>query len=119
MSTSASNLTVHTIADARVIEFSRTDLTDAAHIKTVGDEIYHIAQGLDRPKLVIDFRIVERLSSAAVGMLVALDKVLTKRNGQLRVANVSEDVLDIFKLTKLDKTLRLCKSTQEAVDSFS
>ena len=59
MSTSASNLAVHTIAGARVIEFSRADMTDAALIKAVGDEIYHLIKGADRPKLVIDFRKVE------------------------------------------------------------
>jgi anti-anti-sigma regulatory factor len=52
-------------------------------------------------------------------MLIALDKVITKQSGQLRIANVGKDVLDIFKLTKLDSVLPIRKSTQEAVDSFA
>jgi anti-anti-sigma factor len=119
MTTSAPNLAVHTIADARVIEFSRADLTDAALIKTIGDEIYHLVKGTSQPKLVIDFQKVERLSSATLGMLIALDKVISKQSGQLRIANVSEGVFDVFKLTRLDSVLRICDSTQDAVESFN
>jgi anti-sigma B factor antagonist len=119
MSTSASNLAVHTIAGAHVVEFTRADLTDAALIKTIGDDIYHVVRRLDRPKVVVDFQAVERLSSAALGMLIALEKVIAKQSGQLRIANVREDVLDIFKITKLDSVLPIRKSTQEAVDSFA
>ncbi|MHC4769291.1 MAG: STAS domain-containing protein [Planctomycetota bacterium] len=119
MSTSASNLAVHTMAGAHVVEFTRADLTDAALIKTIGDDIYHVVRRLDQPKVVVDFQNVERLSSATLGMLVALDKVITKQSGQLRIANVREDVLDIFKITKLDDVMPIRNSTQEAVDSFA
>jgi anti-sigma B factor antagonist len=119
MSTSASNLAVHTMSGAHVVEFTRADLVDAALIQTIGDDIYHVVRRLDQPKIVVDFQNVERLSSAALGMLIALDKVITKQSGQLRIANVSKDVLDIFKLTKLDSVLPIRKSTQEAVDSFA
>ena len=119
MTASAPNLAVHTIADARVIEFSRADLTDAALIKTIGDEIYHLVKGTNHPKLVIDFQKVERLSSATLGMLIALDKVISKQSGQLRIANVSEGVSDVFRITKLDSVLQICRSTQDAVDSLA
>jgi anti-sigma B factor antagonist len=119
MSTSASNLAVHTIAGAHVVEFTRADLTDAALIKTIGDDIYHVVRRLDQPKVVVDFQNVERLSSAALGMLIALDKVITRQSGQLRIANVREDVLEIFKITRLDNVMPIRKSTQEAVDSFA
>ena len=119
MSTSASNLAVHTMAGAHVVEFTRAELTDAALIKTIGDDIYHIVRRLDRPKVVVDFQKVERLSSAALGMLIALEKVITRQSGQLRIANVSEDVREIFRITRLDNVLPIRNSTQEAVDSFA
>lgn len=119
MTASAPNLAVHTIADARVVEFSRADLIDAALIRTIGDEIYDLVKGTSRPKLVIDFQKVERLSSAALSMLIALHKVISRRSGQLRLANVSDGVSDVFKITKLDSVLKICGSTQEAVDSLA
>ncbi len=119
MSTSASNLAVHTIAGAHVVELTRADLTDAALIKTIGDDIYHVVRRLDQPRVVVDFQNVERLSSAALGMLIALEKVITRQSGQLRIANVSEEVRDLFKITGLDSVLPIRNSTQEAVDSFA
>ena len=118
MTTTAPKLTVRTVAEARVIEVAHTDLTDAAFINRIGDGIYSLVKDLDRPKVVIDFQKVERLSSAALGMLVALKKVLDRQNGQLRVANVCESVFDVFTITKLDRVLKTCKSTEEAVESF-
>jgi anti-sigma B factor antagonist len=94
-------------------------MTDAALIKTVGDEIYHLVRGELRPKLVIDFRKVERLSSATLSMLIALQKVIARQSGQLRIANLNDDVADVFKLTGLDSVLKVCDSTEDAVTSFT
>jgi anti-sigma B factor antagonist len=118
MSPPDANLAVHEMADARVVEFARADLTDAALIQIVGDEIYEVIKGVDAPKLVVDFNKVERLSSATLGMLIALNKVVGKQNGQLRLANVNKEVMEIFKITKLDGVLKICKSTDKAISSF-
>ena len=118
MSSSAPNLAVHTLEGARIVEFARADMTDAALIQTVGDEIYDVIKGVNAPKLVVDFNRVERLSSATLGMLIALNKVVGKQNGQLRLANVNKEVMEIFKITKLDGVFKICKSTDKAIGSF-
>ncbi len=51
-------------------------------------------------------------------MLVALRKVLTRQQGQMRVANIADDLMEIFKMTRLDVTLRVVGSNQAAIDSF-
>lgn len=119
MTASVPNLAVHTISGARIIEFSHVDMTDAALIKTVGDEIYHLVRGDVRPRLVIDFRKVQRLSSATLGMLIALDKVVGRQSGQLRIANLNDGVFDVFKITRLDTVFKICQSTEDAVASFT
>ncbi|MHC4414564.1 MAG: STAS domain-containing protein [Planctomycetota bacterium] len=118
MSTSVPYLDVRTIANARVIEFSRSDVTDPAYIKQAGEEIDRLVMKLKRPRVVIDFQRVHRLSSAMLGMLVALKQTVEKQDGELRIASVSENIYDIFKLTKLDNVLKICDSPEEAVESF-
>jgi len=118
MTTSVPHLDVKRAGDALVLKFTRTDMTDAAFITTVGNEIYQLLEGVDKPKVVIDFSGVERLSSATLGMLVALRKVLTRQQGQMRVANIADDLMEIFKMTRLDVTLRVVGSNQAAIDSF-
>ena len=119
MSTQMPFMDVETVEGAKVVTFSRPDVTDAAFIENVGDEIYRIIKGLDRPRVVIDFDNVERLSSAALGMVVALKKVLEKQRGQLRLANVGPNVYDIFRITGVDAQIRICTTTPEALQSFT
>ncbi len=119
MTTSMPFLDVRLVGDVRVVEFTRTDMTDASFIKNVGDEIYRIALKIDHPKIVIDFGKVQRLSSATLGMLVALKKVVVEqRGGQLSVSNVADNLRDIFRMTKLQGVLKICESTEDAVESM-
>ena len=118
MTTSIPYLDVKKVGDALVLKFTRTDMTDAAFIRKVGDEIYQLVRGMLRPKLVVDFSDVERLSSATLGMLVALRKIVTRQEGQMRVTNIADDLIGIFKMTRLDVTLQVCGSNEAAIDSF-
>jgi anti-anti-sigma factor len=118
MTTSVPHLDVNRVGDALVLKFTRTDMTDAAFITKVGDEIYQLIKTVDKPKVVVDFSQVARLSSATLGMLVALRKVVHKQHGQMRVSNIAKDLMEIFKMTRLDVTLQVCASNEEALTSF-
>ncbi len=118
MTTSVPYLNVRRVGDALVLKFTRTDMTDAAFINKVGDEIYQLVRGVEKPKVVVDFSQVARLSSATLGMLVALRKVVTRQEGQVRVTNIADDLIEIFKMTRLDVTLQVCGSNEAALDSF-
>lgn len=118
MTTSVPYLDVKRVGDALILKFTRTDMTDAAFITKIGDEIYRLIKGADKPRVVVDFAQVERLSSATLGMLVALRKVVTKQNGQMRVSNIAADLMEIFKMTRLDVTLQVCGSNEAAIGSF-
>ncbi len=118
MTTSVPYLDVNKVGDALILKFTRPDMTDAAFISKVGDQIYQLVRGVDKPKVVVDFSQVERLASATLGMLVALRKVVTKKEGQMRVTNIADDLIEIFKITRLDVTLQVCGSNGAAIDSF-
>jgi len=118
MATSVPLLDIRETGNVLIIGFIRADMTDAGLITKIGDEIYHIVKEVEKPRLVVDFAKVERLSSATLGMLVALRKVVEKMDGQLRISNVADGLMTIFKLTRLDVTLGVCKSTEVAMESF-
>ena len=118
MTTSVPYLNVRKIGSAVVLEFTRTDLTDGALIQNLGDEIYQIIKPISTPKVIVDLAQVQRLSSATLGMLVALRKVIDNMDGQMRVANVTADLRAIFTMTRLDVTLHLQGSIASAVESL-
>lgn len=118
MTTSVPYLNVRKIGSAVVLEFTRTDLTDGALIQNLGDEIYQIIKPISTPGVIIDLAQVQRLSSATLGMLVNLRKVIEEMGGRMCVANVAPPLREIFKLTRLDVTLHLQESVAAAVESL-
>ncbi len=118
MTTSVPYLNVRKVGSAVILEFTRTDLTDAALIRNLGDEIYQIIKPISKPRVIVDLAQVQRLSSAMLGMLVALRKVIEHRDGQMRVANVATALREIFTMTRLDVTLHLHESIGAAVESL-
>ncbi len=103
----------------KIITFEQSNVLDAYEIEKLGDAIYHQIRPLEAPKVVVDLSHVEHLSSAALGMLIALRQVVVeKKGGGIAIANVNKDLRSIFKMTKLDKLATMCDSTEKAVRSL-
>ena len=103
----------------QVITLEQSRVLDAFEIEKLGDGIYQQIRPLEAPKVVIDLSHVDHLSSAALGMLIALRKVVVeKKGGGIAIANVNKDLRSIFKMTRLDKLTRMCDSTEKAVRSL-
>ncbi len=105
------------IDGVQVIEFTSANVIDAYYIERLGDGIYHHIKELEGPKLVIDLAKVQHLSSAALGMLIALKKVVDKKGGAIAIANVNGEIREVFRLTNLHKLIKLHDSTEKAVRS--
>jgi anti-anti-sigma factor len=56
-------------------------------------------------RLVIDFSEVQYMSSAILGKLINLKKKLSAARGRLRIEHVHPDLLEIFRITRLDQAL--------------
>lgn len=67
-----------------------------------------------RRKVVLDFKAVEYLSSAALGKLVSLEKKMNLAKGKLVLCNIRKDIYEVFKLLQLGKVLTICSDLDEA-----
>jgi anti-sigma B factor antagonist len=106
------------LGGVHIIEFSRSDVLDAQYIEQLGDEIYRHLKPVEQPRVVVDLHNVRFLSSSALGMLVALRKVVVERKGgKMGIANVAPEIRQVFKMTKLHKVLNLQDTTEKAVRS--
>ncbi|MBO6740152.1 MAG: STAS domain-containing protein [Phycisphaerales bacterium] len=68
----------------------------------------------DRNLIVADFQSVEFISSAGLGAMVTMNTELAKRGGRLVMINLSDDAMQVIKLTKLDKLIPVEKSLEKA-----
>ncbi|UCD75026.1 MAG: STAS domain-containing protein [Phycisphaerales bacterium] len=102
-----------------MITLAPSEMLDAHYIEKLGDEIYHHVKTIEAPRLVIDLENVRHMSSAALGMLIALKKVTDRQGGRICLANVRDDLVQVFKLTKLHKVLKIHGSIDKAVKSLT
>ena len=69
-------------------------------------------------KFLIDFDRTGYIDSSGLGVLVSLSKKIREQGGELRLANLNDDLRTLFELTKLDTLFQISNSRQEALTSF-
>jgi anti-sigma B factor antagonist len=58
-------------------------------------------------RFLIDFSQTVFIDSSGLGALVSLSKTIRERGGEVRLANLNDDLRTLFELTKLDTLFRL------------
>lgn len=69
-------------------------------------------------KFLIDFANTGYIDSSGLGVLVSLSKKIREQSGELRLANLNEDLRTLFELTKLDTLFQISPSREEALGAF-
>ena len=105
--------------DVRIVEFTNSKILDEANIQEIGQTLGVLIEERDNPKLLLDFATVDHLSSAALGMLINANNKIRENGGQLRLANIKPQILEVFVITKLNKLFRIFPSRAEALASFT
>jgi len=69
-------------------------------------------------KFIVDFEKTGYIDSSGLGVLVSLSKKIRERGGELRLANLNEDLRTLFELTKLDTLFLIADSKDGALQGF-
>lgn len=69
-------------------------------------------------KFLIDFSGTGYIDSSGLGALVSISKKIREQGGELRLAELNEDLRSLFELTKLDTLFAISDSGDEALASF-
>ena len=101
------------IVDAR-IKFEKLTEREAPIIV---DEITADAPG-GRWKIALDLTDVTFVASAGIGAIVTLHKQCKANGGKLAVYGVSEDILQLLKLTRLNKLFTIAKDKDAALKAL-
>ena len=65
--------------------------------------------------LLLDFAMVEYLSSAGMRLLLSTTKNLAAKEGRLIIFNITDDVFEVIKMAGFERILNICKTEQEAL----
>ena len=69
-------------------------------------------------KLLLSFKAVEHLSSAALGTLITLNKQVSEQKGVLKLSDIAPPIYEVFKITRLNKLFDICGTVDEALSTF-
>ena len=87
-------------------------------IQELGDQLFGLVDKDQRRKLVLDFERVESLPSAALGKLFKLKKKLANLHGTLKLCSICPELLEVFKITRLDTVFDIYPDASSASASF-
>jgi anti-anti-sigma factor len=109
-------LTVQPIEKFTVVEFKTPSLMDPVQLEKISEAIYRLVDVEDKRAIVLDFEQVQYLSSQALGILMALRKKLDKLpHSCLVLCGVGAKLMELIKITRMDKVLKIKPSQKEAV----
>jgi anti-anti-sigma factor len=100
-----------------VVSFYTPTLMNPTEVERVrGDLLRLVDEGL-RKHLVLDFHRVQFFSSQVIGMLLTLHRKLTGPSaaGTFSLCGVGPQLLELLKISRLDKVLSIKTSRKEAV----
>lgn len=119
MTSAYPDLSISKTEPIMVIGFRERRLVDAAQIARLSSQLTALAEAApSKPKFLLSFANVEALSSAALGMLTALDSAVRRKFGQLRLADMDSQLYKLFTITKLANHLQILPTSNEAMKSF-
>ena len=69
-------------------------------------------------KVLVDFARTGYIDSSGLGVLVSLAKKIRDLGGDLRLANLNDDLQTLFELTKLDTLFQISETRERALENF-
>ncbi len=111
-----SHFSVQQIAQTTVVEFTTASLMDPLELEKAAAALYRLIDDEDRRKIVLDFEKVQYLSSQAIGILLAMQRKLAALpDSRMVLCGVGPRLLELLRITRLDRVLAIKPSQKEAV----
>lgn len=109
---------VSEVGEVAVVNFIDKRILDEQNIQTIGEQLFELVESEGRKKLLLNFKNVEYLSSAALGKLINLNNKVRKAAGQLRLCSIKPEIYEVFEITKLNKVFQIFDKPETALESF-
>ncbi len=113
-----SHLTVRPSGEVTVVEFSDRKILDELSINEIGEELTGLVGRQAGIKLLLNFGNVDHLSSAALSMLIQLKQAVGEKRGSLKLSNISPQIYEVFKITRLNEVFDIHDTADRAMAAF-
>lgn len=111
-------ITTQNSGEVLVVGFTDSKILDTQRIEQVGKELLDAVSLAAQQKMLLNFRGVSFMSSAMITKLVTLNKTCKTKGVTLKFCEVSPNVMEVFKITKLNRLFDIQDSEEKAIASF-
>ncbi len=118
MSQTASRLKLTRSDGVCQVEFADRKILDELCIAELQDELVRLVDGEAGVRLLLNFSNVDHLSSAALGMLLTINRRVQSGQGKLKLSDIKPQILEVFKITRLNKILDIHPDAATARATF-
>lgn len=114
----SSHLRIRRTDDISVVEFADRKILEELSIQEIGEELHHVVESEPGIKLLLNFKNVDHLSSAALGMLITLNKKVKEQRGDLKLSDINHQIFEVFKITRLNRVFEIHDTAEQALAQF-
>jgi anti-anti-sigma regulatory factor len=107
-------LQIEPVGEVSVVTFTQTDILDLELIRVLGEQLLSLAD--EGRQIILNFSRVNRLSTALVGKVVALQQRLKGVGGQLALCQVAPHLREALELLKLPRLVPIYGAEREALE---
>jgi anti-anti-sigma regulatory factor len=109
-------LDIEPVGDVSVVKFTQPDILDLEVIRMLGEQLLSLAD--EGRRIVLNFDCVQRLSTALVGKVVALQQRLKDLGGQLALCRVAPHLREALELLELPRVVPIYAEEREALEKL-
>jgi len=109
------NLKITEQGGVSVVEFQDRKILEELLINQIGEQLAQLAESKPQGRVLLSFKNVEPLSSAALGMLITLHNQVKKHEGRLLLSDINPQIFQVFEITKLNRLFEIFPTAEQAL----
>lgn len=99
-----------------IVQFLEQYILETETISEITQTLRALTDQVKRPLVLLDFAKVSRFGSVGLGMVVWLHQELRNHDGHLCLANIAPQIMDGFRITRLERILNIAQTTVDGVN---
>ena len=111
-------LDVQTVGDVAVVGFLERVIWEMLQVEEIEKELTALVDEKGCRRLLLDFIGVEMISSSVLGVLIRLKQRLDEAQGRMVIASLREELMRIFKITRLEGRFEFTANREAALAAF-
>jgi anti-sigma B factor antagonist len=114
----AQRIDIKKVADVTIAATLDMKLNDDLSIQEWGDQLIDLFEDGTCKKLLVGFERVLFMSSSALRALITLNKKTKEVNARLVLCGIDDNIMEAFRITRLDNVFQIKKNEDEGIRAF-